>query len=363
MRHILIIVGEELHINEPFLSYILGRFKGQFSQSPLIYYIGDGDKELPFKIENKAKSYDFVTIVANESNFYTISKILCTLSGDSLELKDETLMPSRTEIFTQNSFVMQLFNAQINLLKAVPTQKLPNFLLSDESKTAIFSLLGIDKSTADTLLAPLNDTYNISVFTTSILENLVFVKAVNQKFGQIESFLAHMQDNYPKNFINDANIVKFIVSCLERKNLTLSFSESCTAGLVASKIGQIPGASNVFSGSLVTYSNHIKNVWLGVDDEIFKNFGAVSNECVLAMANGAREMAGSDFGVGISGIAGPGGATETKPVGRVYIAVCDENRSVAKEYTFSGNRNYIREQAAISAYALLLSTFWDEIVF
>lgn len=362
MKHILIIVGEELHINEPFLDYILGRFKAQFSQNPLIYYIGDGDKELPFKIENQAKNFDFVTIVANESNFYTISKILCTLSGDSLELKDETLMPSRTEIFTQNSFALELFNAQINLLKAVPTQKLPNFLLSAENKTALFSLLNMDKNTADAILSPLSATYNINVFTTSILENLIFVKAVSQKFGQIDSFLLNLKESLQSNFIDSGNIVNFVVSCLKHKNLSISFSESCTAGLMASKVGQIPGASKVFSGSLVTYSNHIKNVWLGVEEEIFENFGAVSTECVLAMAKGAKEMAGSDFGVAISGIAGPDGGTQSKPVGRVYIAVCDENRSVAKEYNFKGNRNYIREQAALSAYALLLSTFWDEIV-
>ena len=121
MKHILIIVGEELHINQPFLNYILARYNQHFTSAPLIYHIGDGDSELPFKLENHAKNFDYITIVASGNNFYTISRILCTLLGDTLELKENTLMPSRAELFKENSYIIELEKAKINLIKGTPS--------------------------------------------------------------------------------------------------------------------------------------------------------------------------------------------------------------------------------------------------
>ena len=106
------------------MDYILKRFKEHFTHTPLISYIGNSDKELPFKIENLAKNYDCLTIIANESNFYTISKILCTLSSDSLELKNDTLMPSRTELFVENSFVAEILDAKYPTI--IADIRLPN---------------------------------------------------------------------------------------------------------------------------------------------------------------------------------------------------------------------------------------------
>nr|WP_321313484.1 CinA family protein [uncultured Campylobacter sp.] len=362
MRHILIIVGEEIHINEPFMDYILKRFKEHFTHTPLISYIGNSDKELPFKIENLAKNYDYLTIIANESNFYTISKILCTLSSDSLELKNDTLMPSRTELFVENSFVAEILEAKINLLKACPNKALPVFLLENTTRTENFMLNAVNKDDALSLLASLADSFNVNIFTSQILPELVLVRATNQKFGQIDEFLASVNERLKKHFIKGDNIAEFIVSSLKAKGLNLSFAESCTAGLVAAKLGSIAGASEVFSGSLVTYSNHIKNVWLGVDEAVLETKGAVSSQCVEQMAKGALNMSGADFAIAISGIAGPGGGSREKPVGLVYIAVANDEHCEVRECHFSGDRDYIREQSALRAYSLLLESFWDEIV-
>ncbi|MDY4450546.1 MAG: CinA family protein, partial [Campylobacter sp.] len=229
MRHILIIVGEEIHINEPFMDYILKRFKEHFTHTPLISYIGNSDKELPFKIENLAKNYDYLTIIANESNFYTISKILCTLSSDSLELKNETLMPSRTELFIENSFVAQILEAKINLLKACPNKALPVFLLENTTRTENFMLNAVNKDDALSLLGSLADSFNVNIFTSQILPELVLVRATNQKFGQIDEFLDSVNERLKKHFIKGDNIAEFIVSSLKAKGLNLSFAESCTA--------------------------------------------------------------------------------------------------------------------------------------
>lgn len=362
MKHILIIVGEELHINESFFNYILDTYKKHFLQTPLIYYISDSDKELPFKIEAHAKEQEYITIVASENNFYTISRVLCTLSGDALELKENTLMPSGAEIFKENTFIIPLLESKINLIKAQPTKKLPDFLHEFENKPRIFHLLDIDKSSADLLLSPLSKTFNISFITTPLLERLIYVKAKSEKFGQMDAFIDSVKSSLAKQFIQASNIVEFVAQNLIKKSLSISFAESCTAGLAASKLGQISGVSAIFDGSLVTYSNKIKNLWLGVNSEVLDSFGAVSNECVEQMAMGARKMSGSHFGIAISGIAGPGGGSAEKPVGRVHIAVCNESKVASAAFDFSGDRDYIREQSAICAYAFLLKTFWDEIV-
>lgn len=344
------------------MDYILKQFKEHFTHTPLISYIGNSDKELPFKIENLAKNYDYLTIIANESNFYTISKILCTLSSDSLELKNETLMPSRAELFIENSFVAEVLDAKINLLKARPNKALPRFLLENIARTTNFMLNAVDKEDALSLLAPLADSFNVNIFTSQILPELLLVRATNQKFGQIDEFLTSVKERFKRHFIEGYDIVKFAVLQLKARGFSLSFAESCTAGLVAAKLGSVSGASEIFSGSLVTYSNHIKNVWLGVEGTVLETKGAVSKECVEQMAKGALNMSAADFAIAISGIAGPGGGTREKPVGLVYIAVANDEHCEVRECHFSGDRDYVREQSALRAYSLLLESFWDEIV-
>lgn len=361
MKHILLIVGSQLHINEPFLAYIRSQYLRHFKQSALIFYIRDGDNELPFKIENYARRTELITIIADEANFATIAKILSTLSNDNLELKDTTLTPSRAKLNAKDSFVIELENAKINLLKATPTQILPPFLLNLESKMLSFNLLDIDKNDALATLKELGTTHNVQIIASNILENLVYVKAISQKFGQLDGFLAEAKNSFSKHFINSDNIVEFVVSRLKEKNASITLAESCTTGLGACLLGQISGASEIFSGSVVSYANNIKNIWLSVDESILNEYGAVSAPCVEAMAKGALNLCGASYALAISGIAGPNGGSEQKPVGTVFIAAVSKQSVHSKRLNLSGDRDYIRMQSALSAYAFFLSSFWDEI--
>ncbi len=124
------------------------------------------------------------------------------------------------------------------------------------------------------------------------------------------------------------------------------FAESCTAGLVSDAIVQIPGASQVFWGSFITYSTDAKVKSLGIDPQLIERFGAVSEECALAMARGAREKSGADLAVSVTGLAGPEGDGSSVPVGTVWIAL--EGKDLpprAVRYQFSGSRSEIRELA------------------
>lgn len=138
---------------------------------------------------------------------------------------------------------------------------------------------------------------------------------------------------------------------LLERGLMVTAAESCTGGLIASAITDIAGSSEWFEQGLVTYSNAAKQALLGVDEAILDSQGAVSKACVLAMAKGALHSSGADIAVSVSGIAGPGGATEGKPVGTVWVAWISANRDFldAEMFCFVGNRQQIREQAVLSA--------------
>jgi len=145
-----------------------------------------------------------------------------------------------------------------------------------------------------------------------------------------------------------------IVEYLTAKNKTISFAESCTGGLLAAKITSISGASNIIEGSMVTYSNRIKHKWLGVPKDTLNRFGAVSSECVSAMLDGIQKASGADISIAISGIAGPTGGTELKPVGTVYIGIKNGDSKEIKKFLFKGDRGFIQEQSARAALEMLI---------
>ena len=134
---------------------------------------------------------------------------------------------------------------------------------------------------------------------------------------------------------------------------TLAVAESCTGGLLAGRITDVPGASAYFLGGIIAYSNEVKVTLLGVPEEIITSKGGVSRECTLAMAAGVRVRLGADFALAVSGIAGPGGGTPTKPVGMVYVALASQGGSWVEEHRFSGSRRENRRAACDAAFDLL----------
>ena len=142
-------------------------------------------------------------------------------------------------------------------------------------------------------------------------------------------------------------------SLLTLQNITLSLAESCTGGLISSRITRVPGSSAYFAGGAVTYSNKLKEHFLGVSPALFEQFGAVSKEVAKAMATGIRKETVTDVSVAITGVAGPDGGTEEKPVGTVYIALdCNEECRIEK-FHFSGDRKRIQTLSAHSALNML----------
>jgi nicotinamide-nucleotide amidase len=141
---------------------------------------------------------------------------------------------------------------------------------------------------------------------------------------------------------------------LIKQGLTLAVAESCTGGLIGHRLTQVAGSSAYVDRGAICYSNRAKTEMLGVPAELIARHGAVSKEVAAAMARGIRERAGVSVGLSVTGIAGPGGGTETKPVGLVFIGLEDGTaRSVTKEFRFHGDRNVIKQRSSQAALDLL----------
>jgi nicotinamide-nucleotide amidase len=146
---------------------------------------------------------------------------------------------------------------------------------------------------------------------------------------------------------------------LRKKRATLSTAESCTGGNIAQLITSIAGSSDYFKGSIVAYSNEIKEQFVGVPHQVLADFGAVSEQTVRAMAEGIRIRFSTDYAIAVSGIAGPGGGTTEKPVGTTWIAVATPTGTVARKFLFGDHRGRNIRKASVAALNMLRKTLTE----
>lgn len=147
---------------------------------------------------------------------------------------------------------------------------------------------------------------------------------------------------------------KKVAALLTRHKKTVSVAESCTGGLLSNRLTHIPGSSIFFRLGLITYSNESKIQLLKIPSRILSTYGAVSEEVAILMAKAVRKLQKTDFGIGITGIAGPQGGTRKKPVGLTYIAISTDLETLCVKCCFEGNRIQIKTQATTQALNLLL---------
>jgi nicotinamide-nucleotide amidase len=151
----------------------------------------------------------------------------------------------------------------------------------------------------------------------------------------------------------DADLAELVLGMARARGMRIATAESCTGGLVGERLTEIPGSSDTYLGGVVSYANELKTSLLGVEPALIEAHGAVSEPVALAMALGAVERLGADAAVSVTGIAGPGGGSEAKPVGTVWLGVAAGGRAEARHVLFAGNRHDIRARAAQAALFLL----------
>jgi nicotinamide-nucleotide amidase len=183
----------------------------------------------------------------------------------------------------------------------------------------------------------------------------VVVRAPDGTEPAAERLAAGLRERFGRAVFSEgpATLEELVLELLRGQGRTLATAESCTAGLVAARLGSIAGASDVLLGGLVTYSNELKQELLGVPAALLAEFGAVSAECARAMAEGARRATGADVAVSVTGIAGPGGGTPEKPVGLVFFHVAADGAERALERRFPGPRENVRDWSATAALHLV----------
>jgi nicotinamide-nucleotide amidase len=334
----IIFIGNEFKYRKFLQNYILNKHKAD-----RIYFFDNVD----FGIENIIEGFDEVLVVANEKSYSTMAKILATLTDDTLMVRNDILMPSNTLLYEKNSFLISYKEKTINLIKVADF--IPNILLSQKRWT--LHVFNYDKETVELFLKPVFESFGIkwSAFTNEGGWVEVCVSKLNNNIlKQLKGFVP--------NIVVAENIFEFLKNKLEQRFQKITFAESCTGGLVASYLTKVPGSSEVFDGSVVSYANKIKNEWLGVDERVLERFGAVSEECVEQMLLGALELSDSDYAVAISGIAGPSGGSKTKPIGTVFVGVSDKNGSfVVERLQLKGDREQVQYQATLNAVRIVLN--------
>jgi nicotinamide-nucleotide amidase len=223
------------------------------------------------------------------------------------------------------------------------------------------SIFGLSESRTDEIAAPIYTKYTNPSTTILFKDGQIELHLTAQARDEVEAGrlldeLAGPLDEALKDYIfsrRDETLEEVVGDLLKGNGYTLATAESCTGGLLAGRITDIPGSSEYFLEGAVSYSNEAKTRLLGVPKKMIEDHGAVSEEVAMAMASGIRELAGATFGIGITGIAGPGGGTAEKPVGLVYIALADDAQRSAKKFVFPGDRQFIRTLSVNAALDLL----------
>ncbi|MBN2260917.1 MAG: competence/damage-inducible protein A [Clostridiales bacterium] len=200
---------------------------------------------------------------------------------------------------------------------------------------------------------------------TYVKPRYVIVRLTSKDSNKIDIYQKIICDIFNENIVgyDDSTLEDEVVNLLKNKQLKLSLAESCTGGMVSSLIVDVPGSSSVLERSIVTYSNRSKIDELNVNQESLYKYGAVSETVANEMATGLFEKTHSDVCVSITGIAGPDGGTDEKPVGLVFIAIKTLKEIKVHQFNFFGDRNNIRHRAALNALNLIrLELIKDSIV-
>jgi len=280
---------------------------------------------------------------------------------------------------TAPGIIIEENGKSVILLPGPPDELVPMFMndiypyLNKLQPETIYSqmvkLCGIGESAAETMIQDLiSEQTNPTVAPYAKIGEVhirVTAKAKDEEEAKklVKPVVKELKARFGKNvYSTDENetLEDAVVKLLEKNELTVTTAESCTGGMLAARLVNVAGVSEVFREGFITYSNKAKRKLLGVQKSTLKKYGAVSEKTVKEMAKGAALITDSDASLAVSGIAGPDGGTEEKPVGLVYIGCYVNDKVTVREFKFKGNRSKVREQSVVKALTLLRECIQDE---
>lgn len=371
------------------------------------YTVGDNPKRLEEMIHLAFQDCDLIITTGGlgPTQDDLTKEIACKALGDELVLHQPTMdwllgyfqkmgrkitennykqayMPSRAIVFDNDAgsapgFALEKEGKHIICLPGPPREMTRMFqrkampYLEEKSEGVIFYRMirtfGLGESQMETDLLPLINEQTDPTLATYAKEGESCLRIASKRKTREEAKRAvdEMLEKV-KNLIgsyiysvDDEELVDVVGQKLIENNITISCAESCTGGLFAGALTGVPGISKVFEQGLVTYSNQAKIDELGVQEETLHQFGAVSKEIALEMAQGLKTVSGSDICISVTGVAGPDGGTEKKPVGLVYIGAVYKDKKICKEVRMRNiNRNWNRHYSVLSMLSII-NTFLD----
>lgn len=354
MKLHIIFIGNKFIYNFPFKEYILRQIEAKSEFIHSITYFKESDNSLFLYLEQELNSESKIIIVGSKNNFATIGKLLSTVTSDNQILKDGMLIPQKASLFEERSYLLEYGKSVVNVLQIDEGQEMPELLIETTNVKATIHIFEEDESTIKTILAPIAQTYEVNFTVTKKVEGWLRLDITSNKYGEIANFISAAKKLLPKKLIASSNVVLYIIDRLEKNSKKISFAESCTGGLLSYYFTKENGASKILDGSLVTYSNALKENWLAVSHEVLEEFGAVSYQTVNEMSEGVINVSGADYALAVSGIAGDTGGTVQKPVGTVYISIRSAQKHKEEHLLFQGDRNYVQNQSALYAIKMLL---------
>ena len=385
--------GSVIDSNSAFIANNLTRWGGKVE---LIRMVSDNKDEIVSLFQKYSKKFDIILTTGGLGPTFDdiTAECLAESAGLQLELnekaynhmvyclnragvtirqehKHQSMLPATCRLFNNNAgtamgFSISLNKADIICMPGVPLEMKDMFIkevlpfivgklgLKEQSYIDLH-FLSIAESDIDVFIRSLNISNEVQCIINAG-KGQVVVKLRGENKELVEDCALKIEKAFPKNFIGRGDILpaEYLVNLLKEKGKTISFAESCTGGMLSEMVTDISGASSVFYGSVVSYDNSIKENVLHVSADILNTFGAVSEECAHAMAEGVKKLMNTDYAISITGIAGPTGGTKDKPVGLVYIGVTDGENTKVYKNIFNGSRQQVRLRSATKALQLII---------
>jgi nicotinamide-nucleotide amidase len=228
-------------------------------------------------------------------------------------------------------------------------------------RTRVYKVVGLPESEVDSRIAPFYKPYlNPETTILSTLGTIeVHLRAQGSSDAEADALLTEVGDKIELAlgdhiFSSRGETLEEVVGMfLVMRQKTVAVAESCTGGLLSERLTRVPGSSNFFLGGVVCYSNELKTRLVGVPADLIASDGAVSKSVAQVLAEGIRRRTGSTIGVGITGIAGPGGGTPEKPVGLVFVAIAEDSSTEVRQFRFPGERERVRTWTSVAALEMI----------
>ena len=348
------------------------------SRADVIFLIGGlGPTEDDLTKETAAKAFNVELVMDEEAK----NNIVTILTNRGIDITNnnfkQALVPKGSIVLynkngTAPGIIMEEAGKVVIMLPGPPNefvpmvdeQVVPYFLkkgTDDVIYSRVVKLVGVGESKVAEEISDLIAMTNPTVATyakTGEVHIRVTASAANDDEAKalVKPVVKKLKAMYPDNVYStnaDETLERAVVELLSKNGLSITAAESCTGGLVCGKIVNVAGASEVFRGGYITYSNKQKRNVIGVKKSTLEKYGAVSEQVAAEMAKGVLEVSKADVAISTTGIAGPGGGTPEKPVGLVYIGCAVKNKVYVEKFNFSGSRNKVRESTVVAALSIV----------